>query len=160
MIFSHKRESPIFTTPNKMGLFIYFWCQRNGPASHFKLKEPEQKHLTSILSPVWVNLKTMFCLLVAKRPSNMLVYLRNGSAQTIGCAATLRWKLQIKISISPSLSVLTPGQAVPSLTLYRQTRGRAASGVHFWSLVSLDPGKFPRQKRDSNPDQALSGRAP
>ena len=30
------------------------------------------------------------CWLVAKRPSNMLVYLRDGSAQTILRAATLR----------------------------------------------------------------------
>ena len=28
--------------------------------------------------------------MVAERPSNMLVYLRDGSAQTILCAATLR----------------------------------------------------------------------
>ena len=30
------------------------------------------------------------CWLVAQRPSNMLVYLRDGSAQTSVCAATLR----------------------------------------------------------------------
>ena len=30
------------------------------------------------------------CWLVAQRPSNMRVYLREGSAQTILCAATLR----------------------------------------------------------------------
>ena len=40
-------------------------------------------------------------------PSNLLVYLRDGSAQTIVHAATLRWKLQIKLSISPSHSILT-----------------------------------------------------
>ena len=33
------------------------------------------------------------CLLVVKRPSNMLVHLRDGSAQTILRAATLRQKL-------------------------------------------------------------------
>ena len=32
----------------------------------------------------------LFCLLVAYRPSNMQVYLRDGSAQTILRAATLR----------------------------------------------------------------------
>ena len=32
-------------------------------------------------------------------------------------AATLRLKLQIKLSISPSHSILTSGQAVPALTL-------------------------------------------
>ena len=42
--------------------------------------------------------------------SNMLVYLRDGSAQTSICAATLRWKLQIKLSISPSHSILTSGK--------------------------------------------------
>ena len=32
-------------------------------------------------------------------------------------AATLRWKLQIQLSISPSHSILTPGRPVPALTL-------------------------------------------
>ena len=38
------------------------------------------------------------CWLVAQRPSNMLVYLSDGSARTSVGAATLRWKLQIKRS--------------------------------------------------------------
>ena len=54
-----------------------------------------------------------FCWLL----SNMLVYLRDGSAQTILRAATLRYKLQIKLSTSPSKSILTPGRPVPALTL-------------------------------------------
>ena len=37
-------------------------------------------------------------------------YLRDGSAQTILRAATLRWKLQIKLSTSPSHCILTPGR--------------------------------------------------
>ena len=41
---------------------------------------------------------------------SMRVYLRDGSTQTILHAATLRQKLQIKLSISPSHSILTPGQ--------------------------------------------------
>ena len=57
------------------------------------------------------------CWLVACRPSNMLVYPSNGSAQTILRAATLTWKLQIKLSTSPSHSILTPGRPVPALTL-------------------------------------------
>ena len=57
------------------------------------------------------------CLLVAWRPSNMLVYLRDGSAQTILRAATLRQKLQIQRSTSPSHGILTPGRPVPALTL-------------------------------------------
>ena len=48
---------------------------------------------------------------------NMLVYLRDGSAQIILRAATLRQKLQIKLSTSPSPSILTPGRPVPALTL-------------------------------------------
>ena len=39
------------------------------------------------------------------------------SAQTILSAATLRQKLQIKLSISPSHSIPTLGQPVPALTL-------------------------------------------
>ena len=57
------------------------------------------------------------CWLVAKRPSNMLVYLRDGSAQTIVRAVTLRSKLQIKLSTSPTHSILTHGRPVPALTL-------------------------------------------
>ena len=55
--------------------------------------------------------------LVARHPINMLVYLRDGSAQTNLHAATLRLKLQIKLSTSPSHSILTPGQSIPALTL-------------------------------------------
>ena len=81
----------------------------------------------------------------------MRVYLRDGSAQTIIRAATLRQKLQIKLSISPSHSILTPGQPVPALTLWRQAPGRVASEVSiFKSLVWLDPDKIPRNW-DLNP---------
>ena len=81
----------------------------------------------------------------------MLVYLRGWSAQTILCAATLRWKLQINLSTSPSQSILTPGWPVPALTLWCQAPGRVATGVPiFSSLVWLDPEKSCR-KRDSNP---------
>ena len=38
------------------------------------------------------------------------------TAQTIVHAATLRYKVQIKLTISPSHSMLTPGQPVPLLT--------------------------------------------
>ena len=43
----------------------------------------------------------------------MRVYLRDGYAQTILRAATLRQKLQAKLSISPSHSMLTPDQPDP-----------------------------------------------
>ena len=81
----------------------------------------------------------------------MLVYLRDGSAQTILRATTLRQKLQIKLSTSPSHSILTPGRPVPALTQQCQACGRVATGVPiFKSLVFLDPEKS-RRKRDSNP---------
>ena len=50
--------------------------------------------------------------LAAYLPSN-IVYLRDGSAQTISRAATLRYKLQIILFTSPSHSILTPSQPVP-----------------------------------------------
>ena len=61
----------------------------------------------------------------------------------------LRKKLQTKLSISPSHSILTPGQPLPALTLCRHTPGRvAATGVPvFKSLVSLNPEKSPSQTR-------------
>ena len=62
--------------------------------------------------------QTVDCfLLIAYHPSNRLVNLRDGSAQTILCAATLRQKMQIKLSTSPSHSILTPGQPVTALNL-------------------------------------------
>ena len=85
----------------------------------------------------------------------MLVYLRDRSAQTILCAATLRQKLQIKLSTSPSHSMLTPGWPIPVLTLWRQASVRVAIGVPiFKSLVWLDPEKF-CQKRNSNPGSTI-----
>ena len=59
----------------------------------------------------------------------MLVCLKDGSAQTSLCAATLRQKLQVELSTSPCYSILTPGQQVPALTLLRQAPGRVVNGV-------------------------------
>ena len=51
----------------------------------------------------------------------------------------LRQKLQIKLSVSPSYSILTLGQPVPAKTLQRQAPGRVAAGVpNFSSLIRLD----------------------
>ena len=50
----------------------------------------------------------------------MLVILRNAGAQTTARAATLRQKLQVTLSTSPSHRILTPGQPVPP--------GRVATG--------------------------------
>ena len=98
------------------------------------------------------------CLL-AKRPSNMQVYLRDGSAQTVLPAATLRCKLQTKLPISPSHSILTPGKPVPALAPQRQAPGRiATSMLIFKSLESQFPSHWydstpekSRRKRDSKP---------
>ena len=59
--------------------------------------------------------------------------------------------LQIKLFISPSHGIQTPGQPIPALTLYRQAPIRVATGLSiFKSLVRLDQEKS-RRKRDSNP---------
>ena len=81
----------------------------------------------------------------------MLVYLRDGSAQTILHAATLILKLQIKFSISPSHSILTPGRPVPTLTLSPQAPGRVATGVPILSHWYDSTLKKSWHKQDSNP---------
>ena len=43
-------------------------------------------------------------------------YLKDGSAQTIACAATLRWELKNKLAISTSTGILTPVLPVQALT--------------------------------------------
>ena len=58
-----------------------------------------------------------FVLLFALRLSNMPVYPREGSAQTIVRAVTLRQKLQIQLAISPNQSKPTHCQPVQALTL-------------------------------------------
>ena len=62
----------------------------------------------------------------------MLVHVSDGYALTILRAATLRWKLQITLSISPSHSMLTPGQPDSALTLELQ-----APGSYHWSAYRL-----------------------
>ena len=74
----------------------------------------------------------------------MLVYLRDGSALTVACAATLREKLQIKRSVSSSRSIQTPGQPVLQLTLQGQSPGRVAR--HKTTGVDV-PARTPPQKR-------------
>ena len=88
----------------------------------------------------------------ALHPSSMLVYLRDRSAQTSLCAATLRQKLQIRSSTSPSHNILTLGQSVPSLTLQHQAPCRVATGLSsFSSLAWLDPEKSPQHIWEYNP---------
>ena len=73
---------------------------------------------------------------------------------------TLREKSPVTLSISCSFSILTPGQPVPVLTLYRQASGRVATGVPmFKSLAWLDPkkspwGKIPMEKAGIDPGSA------
>ena len=89
--------------------------------------------------------------LVAERPSNMLVYLRDQSAQTIIRSVTLRQKLQIQLSISPSRSILTSGQPVPARNLKRQSPGRDRLGslvVKTSASGAEDPGFDSRSRRD------------
>ena len=62
--------------------------------------------------------------MVAHLSSNRLVYLGDGSAQTIVRAATPRQKVQIKLAISPSRGILTPVQPVPAMALMSQAPGR------------------------------------
>ena len=55
--------------------------------------------------------------------------------QLVVHAATLRQKLQIKLTTSLNHSILTPGQSVPVLTLYCQAPGRVATGVSIFKSL-------------------------
>ena len=59
--------------------------------------------------------------------------------------------MQTKLSISPSHSILTPGQPVTALTLYRQEPGRVATGVSILKSLDDSTQEKSRRKRDSNP---------
>ena len=93
-------------------------------------------------------------------PANMLMHLRHGSAQTFVHAATLRLELQIKLSISSSHSILTPGQQVPALTLLCQAPGSIATGVPiFKSMVWLNLKKS-LESRNRTPALPLPKQTP
>ena len=62
-------------------------------------------------------------------PATCRVYLRDGSAQALVRAATLRKQLQINLSVSPSHRTLTSGQPVLAVTLTRRVAGRVATRV-------------------------------
>ena len=77
-----------------------------------------------------------FFWMVAERPSNTLVYPRDGSTRAIVRAATLKQKWRIKLFIKPSHSILTPGQPVPARALYLQELGRVGTRTPIYlSLV-------------------------
>ena len=70
----------------------------------------------------------------------------------LSCHAEI--KLQIKLSIPPCHSILTPGQPVPALSLWRQAPGTVATGVPiFKSLVWLCLKKS-WHNRESKPGSA------
>ena len=77
----------------------------------------------------------------------MPVYLRDGAAQKRLRSATLRQNLQIKLSNSPSYSILTPGQPVQALGARQGSHWRANVPVN----VCLDPENSLLFKRESNP---------
>ena len=66
----------------------------------------------------------------------MLVYLRDGSAQTIVRASTLKQKMQIKLAVLLSLSILTPGRPVLVLTLYRQAPVKSVGSTE-WQIKGV-----------------------
>ena len=59
----------------------------------------------------------------------MLVYLGDGTAPTVLCAATLILKVQIKLAISNSHGMLTLGQPVPALTCKNQVPDSVSTRV-------------------------------
>ena len=65
----------------------------------------------------------------------MLVWLKDGSAQRIVRAATLRLKLQIRFALLLNHSVPSPVQPVLALTFRRQAPGMVTTTVHILSAV-------------------------
>ena len=65
------------------------------------------------------NQTTSNCLFVAWCPSKMLVYLRDESAQTTVCAATLKQMLQIKLSTSPRHSTPCKQESNPRFATHK-----------------------------------------
>ena len=85
-----------------------------------------------------------------------------GPVQTVKRAATLREMLHVKLAVSLSHSILTPGQPVLTLTSYHQTSGRVATTVQiFKSLARLGPnvtGSLPPSKRTTRPSRQSHAR--
>ena len=75
--------------------------------------------------------KKILLLFVGSVTSQQHASVSQGWVSSILRAATLRQKLQIKLSISSSHSIWTQGRPVPALTLYRQASGRVAATVSF-----------------------------
>ena len=77
----------------------------------------------------------------------MLVYLRGGSVR----AATLEWKLQIKLAISLSHSILTTGQPVPAATLSSQASGGVTTGAPISNSLLTRPRESSTAKAGIEP---------
>ena len=100
-----------------MHVFWYFCiCTCSAQLSMFHMERRSRNTITIIITII-ISVCLLVGCLFALCPSNMLVYHINRSAHTSVHAATLKQKLLIKLSISPSHSMLTPGQPVPALTL-------------------------------------------
>ena len=85
----------------------------------------------------------------------MLVYLWAGCAWTIVRAATLRKKLQIKLSTSPTHNILTPGRQSKSCPYNtRRLAGWPLECQFLRHWYYSTEKKFPRRKRESNPGSA------
>ena len=82
----------------------------------------------------------------------MLVYLRDGSAQTIVRAATLRQKLKIKLSTTPSHSNSDTGPTSTSADPITPGAWQGSHGSANFEVTGMtQPRKNPVAKRDSNP---------
>ena len=84
----------------------------------------------------------------------MLVYLRDGPAQTSLHAATLRQELQIKLSLIQSKYTET---RQTSLSADPVTPGRVATRVPFFKVTGMTrPGKSQQKKEGLNPMSVFS----
>ena len=94
-------------------------------------------------------------LVASPSQQQAIVYLRDRSAQTSVRIATLRQKLPITFSISPSHSLLTLGQPVPSLTLYCQAPGRVDNReqLNYCSKTNSKTTPPPQKKKKNKTKQ-------
>ena len=83
-------------------------------------------------------------------PETCKAYVKDGSVQTTGFAATLKQKLQIRFDISPSHNLPTLGHPVLVLTLQSQAPGRVATRIPMFKSCWFD------YTSESRPDNALT----
>ena len=85
---------------------------------------------------------------LSDRPSNMLVYLRDGFERKILHAAT---KLHIKLAVSPSQSKLTPGQPLSVDPVLLGTWRGSHRSASFHAAAITPPAKSPTAKTRIEP---------